>query len=284
MGKADECAESTCREFGKRVPNFKELYGIDISLCDKHALILKTKQSSMKSTTGAAGQRSAPLNPAGILVNAWRGFATMEMSGQLASIMALKTGVNYQKNIEKLIDDAPRLQEDLIGDGTIGQMVTKKWWRDFFKIAGLRSPEALKFVADYVSNRISSISESINEQSTLRRMASNIGDFVSSKASGFFGRKKNSLVAKLAIEGVCKFYEMVVAQITKKHGVSFRTFYNSIEMFQEQILPIMAANGNKFSQEILMATGEYDQDEITDMLQAYELVKDVSDELKAKVV
>lgn len=282
MGKSNECAESTCREPGTPVANFKELYGIEISLCKKHTLVLKSKQSGTRSGEGA--QRKTSLNPVGILLNAWRGFATAEMGDKLASIMSLKTGANYQAKIDKLIDDAPRLQEDLIGDGTIGNLLTKKWWQDLFKIAGLRSPTSIKFVADYVNNRISSISESINEQSTLRRMASNIGDFVSSKASGFFGRKKNSLVAKLAIEGVCKFYEMVVADITKKHGVSFKTFYNSIEMFQEQILPIMAANGNKFSQDILMATNQYDQDEITNMLRAYELVKDVSDELRSKVV
>lgn len=277
MANDNVCCVAGCSESPEEKPvDFEYKYGLKLALCKEHNTSFFEKFSQKNaifgnSQAGAGGY----LNIVGILANALSHFTTEDKSQKLASVLSIRLGKDVGGAITALIDSASAEQNDLSPGSTsvgISQALNMDWWKNFFAATHIYQPGNKQWLIQYVANQSRSIKESINEaeepdedveededeegserkprQSFMNKAgkwAANkvqgVRNLLNTGPQGTFGKKKNALVAKLAVAGATELYERSINTILAGMSLSEKDIPIMYNIYDKYIMPIFKKNG-----------------------------------------
>ena len=275
MASSDRvCCVFNCNESPiERPVDFENKYGLKLALCKEHNEQFFQKFSVKNAIFGnSQAGVGGNLNIVGILANALSHYTTEDKSKKLASVLSIRLGKDVGGAITGLIDSASAEQNDLSPGSTsvgIDQALNMDWWKKFFAATHIYQPGNKQWLIQYVANKSKSIRESINEadepdedvdedeeeerpqrKSFMNRAgkwAANkvqgVRNLLDTSPQGTFGKKKNALVAKLAVAGATELYERTINTILAGMSLSEKDIPIMYNIYDKYIMPIFKKNG-----------------------------------------
>ena len=268
------CCVFDCNESPIETPiEFDYKYGLKLALCKTHSTEFFQKFSQKNALLGGvSGKAGGNLNIVGILANALSNYTTEDKSKKLKSILSIRLSKDVGGAITALIDQAGAAQDDLSpGANSTGieQAMNMDWWNKFFEATHIYQPANKQWLIQYVANQSRSVRESINEATdaddeeeadddedekprgnflaTAGKYAANkiqgVRNFLDAGPTGTFGKKKNALVAKLAVAGAVELYERAINSILAKMNLSEKDIPIMYNIYDKYIMPIFMQNG-----------------------------------------
>ena len=211
---------------------------INIRLCpychNKYAHLLNAKGSFFPKIA-----MPGYLNVGGVIANALRNYLTPDPSKNLAaSLTLMDNATDHELKINEVLADAAGQTVDLFpgGDESIKAFMSSSgWWADFFKVTKLNDKNSRLEVYKYVANNV----QNIRSESVLKKIANTL----STKPDSKFGKKKNTLVAKLALTAASKIYDRNIDKALARTGLSRDNLPEISNIFMAHLAPILQRNG-----------------------------------------
>jgi hypothetical protein len=312
MASSGVCAAANCNESPATTPkDFERKFGFKLALCQAHFDEFFTKFSKKGNnflSTGATNNSfGGNLNIFGILANALSHFTTEDKSEKLVCILSMKFNKNLGPQIKTLISNASQSQEDLApGTTTVhsSASLNSQWWQAFFKTVGITQPNNQKWIIQYAANNSKSIKESINEATDVdedvdedeaelkpkrswagwaKDKAKGVKDYMDAGPSGKFGRSKNDLVAKLAIDGAVQIYDRIINSILGTVDLEEKDIPALYKIYSDYILPTLQKN-KKFGKADAIALARGDKKLEADILKSYKGITQLATHLKLEPI
>jgi len=312
MASSGVCAAAYCNESPATTPkDFERKYGFKIALCQTHFDEFFTKFSKKGNNFLSTGAANNPfggnLNIFGILANALSHFTTEDKSEKLVCILSMKFKKNLGPQIKTLISSATQSQEDLAPGTTSvhsSASLNSQWWQAFFKTVGITQPNNQKWIIQYAANNSKSIKESINEATDVdedvdedeteqkpkrswsdwaKEKAKGAKDLLDAGPSGKFGRSKNELVAKLAIDGAVQVYDKVINSILGTVDLQEKDIPALYKIYNDYILPTLQKN-KKFGKADASALAGGDKKLEADIIKSYKGITQLATHLRLEPI
>jgi hypothetical protein len=315
MASPSVCAVASCFESPiSSHKDFERKYGLKLALCQTHFDEFFTKFSKKGNNFLSTGQTGNPfggnLNIFGILANALSHFTTEDKSEKLVCILSMKFNKNVGPQIKTLISSASESQEDLApGTTSVHSSASLKsqWWQNFFKTVGISQPNNQKWIIQYASNNSKNIKESINEATDVdedvdddvdedidqnpkrswtnwaKDKARGVKDYMDAGPTGKFGRSKNDLVAKLAIDGAVQVYDRVINSILGTVDLQEKDIPALYKIYNDYILPTLLKT-KKFGKSDAKALAGGDKKLEADILKSFKGITQLASQLKLEPI